>query len=166
MGCKLHADLNHLKVMTHTKVGWVPCWGLGCKVPPNMDKNVEDCYIKLIPLPLSDDFEDDPSLDRFHKYKFRGPIKVFLNVCIHKDYFLLSPIQIINELEENQIQSGIEPGSLTYWVAPYHYTTSYIFPQPSQSIHALVSKTIYSVLGVPSQNLTGTMYKHVNAAST
>ena len=31
MGCKLHADLNHLKVMTHTKVWWPPCGGLGCK---------------------------------------------------------------------------------------------------------------------------------------
>ena len=38
MGCKLHADLNYLKLMTHTKVGWVPCWVLGCKVPPNTDK--------------------------------------------------------------------------------------------------------------------------------
>ena len=41
MGSKLHADLNHFKVMTHTKVGWVPCRGLGCKAPLNTDK-VED----------------------------------------------------------------------------------------------------------------------------
>ena len=52
MGCKLHTDLNHLKVITHTKVGWVPCWGLGYKVPPNMDKHRGQHYIKLIPLPL------------------------------------------------------------------------------------------------------------------
>ena len=52
MGCKLPADLNHLRVMTHTKVGWVPCWGLGCKVPLNMDKHRGWHYIKLIPLPL------------------------------------------------------------------------------------------------------------------
>ena len=33
---------------------------------------------------------------------------------------------------------------------------------PSPVIQCLISRAVYSVLGVPSQSLTGTMYKHVN----
>ena len=31
MGCKLPICSDHVKVMAHPKVGWVPCQGLGCK---------------------------------------------------------------------------------------------------------------------------------------
>ena len=45
---------------------------------------------------------------------------------------------------------------------PSLWTTSSTSPQSSQSINALVSRAIYSVIGAPSQSLTRTMYKHTN----